>query len=116
VEGKLIKADFRVEASGKCEACHADVHAAQFVTDGAPAGCASCHNVFKWKPSAFDHETQSTYKLEGEHKTVACAKCHTSLKPVNGKQVLFYKPTPSACTACHGSKKMKPLATTEEGD
>jgi hypothetical protein len=34
---------------------------------------------------------------------VRCARCHTLMKSVEGKDVLFYKPTPKECAACHGA-------------
>jgi mono/diheme cytochrome c family protein len=33
---------------------------------------------------------------------VKCAECHKLFKEVADKNVLFYKPTPKDCAACHG--------------
>jgi hypothetical protein len=34
---------------------------------------------------------------------VRCADCHKLKKEVEGKDVLFYKPTPKECKDCHGA-------------
>ena len=64
--------------------------------------CEGCHNTNKWKPSLFDHE-KTGFSLKGGHENVACGACHQLKKEVNGEQVLFYKPTPKACEACHSN-------------
>jgi hypothetical protein len=33
---------------------------------------------------------------------VDCEKCHTLQREVQGRPVLFYKPTPKNCADCHG--------------
>jgi hypothetical protein len=87
-------------ASTSCSDCHENPHGGQFGTRGND--CASCHNSNKWQPSLFDHE-KTAFSLKGAHQDVACSACHTLKKQVNGEPVLFYKPTPTACDACHGS-------------
>jgi hypothetical protein len=64
--------------------------------------CASCHNSNQWKPSLFDHNARTRFPLEGVHKNVRCARCHSRTRLVEGNEVLFYKPTPTECAACHG--------------
>ena len=86
-----------------CEACHVDVHGKQFAK-AQKTECSTCHNSQRWKPSTFDH-SKTKFPLEGGHKGVACDKCHSLTKVVDGKPVLFYKPTPLQCEACHGSEK-----------
>jgi hypothetical protein len=88
-------------APSTCSECHETPHADQFGARGSD--CASCHNSNKWKPSSFDHE-QTGFTLRGGHEDVACSACHTLTKIVNGTHVLYYKPTPSACADCHGTK------------
>ena len=68
----------------------------------ALSSASQCHNTNKWKPSLFDHETTG-FSLKGGHENVACGACHQLKKDVNGEQVLFYKPTPKACEACHSN-------------
>jgi len=112
VEGKLVNADFHV-VPNKCETCHVDVHGAQFNAGEDAKDCSPCHNSFRWKPATFDHDTQSSYKLLGEHRDVPCAKCHFSVRTIATKPVLFYKPLSTECSACHGNKKMKELEEAE---
>ncbi len=90
-------------APARCEGCHLDVHAGQFTARGKPPECASCHNSTKWKPSLFDHDKRTPFPLQGAHKDVRCADCHKTTKIVESKPVLFYKPTPRECKACHGT-------------
>ncbi|MBV8205262.1 MAG: hypothetical protein JO041_00590 [Acidobacteria bacterium] len=103
----LATAEFN-QAPMTCEGCHNDVHGGQFTPAGAAAPeCASCHNSSKWKPSTFNHDTRTSFPLKGLHKDVACARCHSDKRMVNGEQVLFYKPTPTKCEACHGPNPPK---------
>jgi hypothetical protein len=98
-------ADFQV-APKQCEACHEDIHGAQFAKAGVTA-CAECHNSARWKPSLFDHDTRTSFPLQGAHRKTPCAGCHKLMRVVAGKTVLFYKPTPKECVACH-----KPAASS----
>jgi len=98
---KLANADFRA-APTACEQCHADIHGAQFAKLGVTR-CAECHDSARWKPSLFDHDKRTGFRLEGAHRNVACADCHKLKRVVAGKPVLFYAPTPKLCTDCHAS-------------
>jgi hypothetical protein len=99
LERTLLHVDFG-KAPHACNECHEDPHGRQFAD--RESDCASCHNSNKWKPSLFDHE-KTPFSLKGGHQNVACGACHKSTKEVEGKQVLFYKPTPLACADCHGT-------------
>jgi hypothetical protein len=101
LETKLSNADFRA-APTRCEGCHEDVHGRQFAR-GEVTACAECHNSAKWKPSLFDHDKRTEFSLQGAHQNVACEGCHKLSRVVEGKSVLFYKPTPKECATCHGS-------------
>ncbi len=96
------KADFKA-APTQCEACHEDVHDSQFAKSEV-THCAECHNNTKWKPSTFDHDVRTSFPLQGAHRKVACAGCHKLTRMVAGKPVLFYKPTPKECAACHAAR------------
>ena len=39
--------------------------------------CDSCHGAKAWKPSTFNHDTDTKYALRGKHRTTKCADCHT---------------------------------------
>jgi hypothetical protein len=86
-----------------CEGCHEDEHAGQFAKAGKSPVCSECHNTNKWKPSLFDHETKTDFSLKGAHENVPCRDCHKLIREVRNKPVLFYKPTPRECAACHGA-------------
>jgi hypothetical protein len=86
-------------APRNCIACHENPHAGQF--GEKKDNCGSCHNSEKWRPSLFDHE-KTVFSLQGGHQNVACSACHVNKRVVDGMLVLFYKPTPTACEACHG--------------
>ncbi|MEW5874755.1 MAG: cytochrome c3 family protein, partial [Candidatus Zixiibacteriota bacterium] len=68
---------------------------------GLKTECRLCHTTERWKPSTFNHDLQSTYRLEGAHRRVPCTGCH---KPtdVDGSALVRYKPTPRTCQECHG--------------
>jgi hypothetical protein len=95
-----------------CEGCHEDPHAKQFAKDGMNPGCADCHNTARWKPSLFDHETRTDFPLKGAHQSVSCRDCHKLIRDVQNKPVLFYRPTPRECAACHGANVPEPKKTT----
>jgi hypothetical protein len=105
METRLINVDFKA-APEKCEECHEDIHAAQFAKTNKVTPCADCHNATRWKPSLFDHE-KTIFSLKGGHQNVKCEACHKEIRLVEGKSVLFYKPTPKECAACHGANVPK---------
>jgi hypothetical protein len=81
--------DITTFVSDSCQNCHGEmdivfikVHTLSFGTD-----CLACHDGV----SKFDHNL-AAFKLEGEHKEVACEKCH---------QNNLYKGTPTDCYSCH---------------
>lgn len=104
METTLIHVDFKA-APERCEQCHEDIHGAQFANASRITPCADCHNSTKWKPSLFDHERRTSFSLKGAHQRVRCEDCHKTMRQVEGKSVLFYKPTPKECAACHGPAK-----------
>jgi hypothetical protein len=91
-----------------CEACHTDPHGGQFAAKDEVTKCAECHTDQRWTPSIFDHDKRTQFALTGGHANVSCEKCHTSLREVQGKLILFYKPTPVKCADCHGAD-VRPL-------
>jgi hypothetical protein len=99
-EGKLTEASFRSTPTN-CSSCHRDAHAGQFVKAGKLESCDQCHNSERWKPSIFNHETQSDFSLKGAHENVACELCHTGHRNIDGNRVTFYKPTSRRCVSCH---------------
>jgi hypothetical protein len=86
-----------------CVGCHQDVHAGQFVAMSESRGCEACHDNITWKAGKFDHQ-RTSYPLDGAHERVPCKDCHSTKKEVDGRVVVFYKPTPKDCVSCHGPK------------
>jgi hypothetical protein len=101
LETTLKNVDFR-GAPKQCSGCHLDPHGSQFALRKDAADCSGCHNSARWKPSQFDHDKRTTFALEGAHRNVACDDCHKLTREVARKRVVFYKPTPRECKACHG--------------
>ncbi len=59
------------------------------------ANCDDCHKTDGWKVDlkaiTFDHEN-TKFPLVGQHKTVDCKQCHTSLE---------FAKAPTECNSCH---------------
>lgn len=106
LQTRLANVDFR-KAPKKCEECHEDVHGAQFANAQRITPCADCHDSTRWKPSLFDHDRRTIFSLQGAHRNVRCGQCHQLSRLAAGKPVLFYKPTPKDCAACHGPATRK---------
>ncbi len=79
------------DASVACVDCHAkdDKHKYQL----GPR-CETCHNAVAWTAWRFDHNKQTSFKLDGGHEHIVCDACHR--KPMPRKVVLS-----SACVSCH---------------
>ncbi|HZT56914.1 MAG TPA: hypothetical protein VFA35_11860, partial [Burkholderiaceae bacterium] len=91
-------------AGRRCADCHRDVHQGQLAQAGA-TDCARCHDQTLWKPSHFDHQRDSRFLLDKQHRDLACASCHKPYPSASGP-VIRYKPLGTSCGDCHqlGSK------------
>jgi hypothetical protein len=81
-------AKFR-EAPVTCIGCHkaSDPHKGRLGEH-----CADCHTEDTWlRVKPYDHD-KTKFKLDGAHKDVACAGCHTGE---------LYKDLGTGCVACH---------------
>jgi len=56
--------------------------------------CETCHNALSWKTWRFDHDTQTSFRLDGGHEHLACKACHN--KPMPRKVTAN-----STCVSCH---------------
>ncbi len=92
-----------------CRDCHDDPHLGQFDRDladrsdrrpDALAACRDCHSLEGWTPSIFDHNTGSRFPLEGKHARAECSACHLP-EIALGREMVRYKPLPTACSGCH---------------
>lgn len=81
-----------------CANCHNDKHFKQFETNG-DTDCKRCHQFDNWKIPTFDHN-KTRFVLDGNHKNVACNKCH---KEKQIEQTIFvqYKFEDFKCETCH---------------
>ena len=86
----------------QCSGCHEDVHGGQFLSGGAEKDCVSCHTISKWDAAAFDHD-KTAFALSGAHDKVRCRQCHTQLIESEGRQIRWYRGTPTTCKGCHGN-------------
>jgi len=94
-------------AFAACGDCHADAHAGRARLAGQPADCAACHDVNGFTPSTMPAgaHAKTAYPLEGRHRDVACAKCHTKAAPAAraalGPAGVVMRPDHAACASCH---------------
>jgi hypothetical protein len=79
------------DAPTACVECHQDDdrHQTRLGRD-----CATCHVPVAWANWAFDHDTQTEYRLTGAHVGLQCEACHTASSRDGISQS-------SACIACH---------------
>ncbi len=58
--------------------------------------CSFCHESTNWKiipkKIKFDHNTETSFKLTGQHAAVSCQSCHKSL---------IFSQVKSSCNSCH---------------
>lgn len=91
-----------------CTACHLDEHRGRTSGD-----CLKCHTQEHWKPAPkFDHDSTS-FKLEGRHRDIACARCHETRRsiatgPGGATDTTFVdfragRRADNGCTSCHTS-------------
>jgi len=80
-----------------CYSCHTKDYNSTTNPPHAAAGfsptiCATCHDTVTWADGKFDHNTQTSFPLIGQHVNVPCNQCH-----INGK----FAGTPTDCASCH---------------
>lgn len=77
------------KTSSKCVDCHKKIEPHKGRLGDR---CDSCHSPTTWRDvKPFDHG-KTKFPLEGAHKEVACATCHTAE---------VYKDIPRSCVSCH---------------
>jgi hypothetical protein len=84
--------------AAKCNDCHNDNHAGQFVVDGV-TDCARCHGNEEWPIKKFNHN-KTQFPLEGKHAETACDKCHLP-KEIEGVVTAQYRFVSFECVVCH---------------
>jgi hypothetical protein len=86
-----------------CESCHRDPHFGQFSRSRRPKDCTACHGMDEWRPVTFDHDRDSSYRLEGQHRRVSCGGCHVEVTE-GGNAFIRYKPIDPSCQTCHSAQ------------
>jgi hypothetical protein len=84
-----------------CADCHKDAHFGQFAK-----ACEKCHSTegFDRGTLGFDHQRDSSYKLEGAHASVKCEACHkkeTAQFPAGAGESVRFRPLSQECASCH---------------
>jgi len=85
-----------------CIGCHKgeDVHL--FKGEMSKTDCNACHDVRSWKFNVtFDHERDGRFKLEGKHKDLKCAQCHTHDKGGWSAKYEWPNLKTNQCLSCH---------------
>lgn len=123
------KARYKGIAFGRCTDCHADAHLGQLAPAAGPAPragaaqtCDRCHGLEGFLPARYELEdhARATYRLEGAHRAVACARCHPKdarlaakvpgavraelarkRRPVKVSLAVYDVPKASDCRTCH---------------
>ena len=81
------------EAPMSCVGCHRPDDERKGHKGGFGERCDSCHDARAWKPSPFNHDTDTKYALRGRHRAARCADCHTG--------PLYRERISAACADCH---------------
>ncbi len=78
------------DTPGTCIGCHRknDEHKGQYGEK-----CETCHATRAWKPSTFNHDTETHYLLKDKHRSVKCTACHTG--------PLYTTKLGNTCIDCH---------------
>ncbi len=93
----------RVE-SRNCQSCHNDPHVGQFGPT-EKVNCTQCHvEGESFGKLVFDHQRDSQFKLDREHRNLACSACHKPHPLPGGKTAIRYKPLGTKCGDCHAAR------------
>ena len=75
----------------QCVSCHKsrDEHKGRFGDD-----CGYCHNPNSWKTWLFDHNKQTSFKIDGAHADIKCYSCHRTKTADLSRSI-------ANCSTCH---------------
>jgi hypothetical protein len=78
------------DTTQQCHGCHLlnDVHAGRYGEQ-----CSDCHSEKDWGKTHFDHRRDTSYPLQGRHRSTKCDACH------NGN--LYKEKLNTKCNSCH---------------
>lgn len=78
-----------------CEACHWERRQDDRFELRLGSHCEDCHTPVGWKivaPGKWNHSSQTSFRLEGTHRTLDCSDCHKDLRFSNQM---------TECFSCH---------------
>jgi hypothetical protein len=88
-----------------CAGCHESPHGTQFAKRSDRGACGACHDTERFRPAGrFNHDRDVSFRLEGAHARVACARCHPSERGAKGTVRVVYRGVPGRCEACHAQE------------
>lgn len=110
------------DAEPVCSQCHEETEPPH--GDNFGDGCAGCHNPVAWDLWLFDHDTQTTFRLDGAHVDVACTNCHRSslqsMQRIGGRCGDCHRPDDqhdgefgADCGRCHTARSFKELRSLQ---
>lgn len=79
-----------------CLSCHEDVH-----RNTLPDDCASCHTTDAFSPAGNFNHNNTSFVLKGQHRNVACVRCHPVSKRDGADFQRFTGISFGNCTSCH---------------
>jgi len=84
-----------------CASCHEDSHYGQF-GDAQANACERCHqSAVSFAELVFDHQKDSRFALDEEHRALDCGACHQPWALASGGEAVRYKPLGIECADCH---------------
>jgi cytochrome c7-like protein len=99
-----------------CTSCHVDPHGGRYGTAPNAPSCLSCHDTKQFRPSTVDvaGHARFAFALEGAHRAVPCAGCHTEITGGRAGSTLVAAAAPvrslpfagrggASCQSCHES-------------
>lgn len=108
LDGKHAKIDcyschpknVKTKPSPACEGCHArdSKHKDRFNAFGNPPKCGTCHPSSIWKPTLFNHDRNTKFKLTGKHAFAQCRDCHRGKDPSDWER---FDAKTIGCMGCH---------------
>jgi len=76
-----------------CYACHRKTDEQKGHKGLYGEKCETCHGTKAWKPSSFNHDSDTRYDLRGKHRNASCKQCHTGN--------LYKDKLSQECNSCH---------------
>ncbi len=91
-----------VGVATECGNCHRDPHFDQFAESAGGMDCVRCHSSMEtWVAPGFDHDRDSRFPLDGDHRDVKCESCHLTNEQPDGRKIVHYRPLGRECEDCH---------------